>query len=51
LRGHPNSVHVAPGERHWNIFIGLCRGAGVKGNLVPDAYLAVLAIESGSECG
>ncbi|BCA56555.1 hypothetical protein W02_36950 [Nitrospira sp. KM1] len=23
--------------------------AGVKGNLVPDAYLAALAIESGSE--
>ena len=28
---------------------GLCRSAGVKGNLVPDAYLAALAIESGSE--
>ncbi|HEV3496005.1 MAG TPA: PIN domain-containing protein [Actinomycetes bacterium] len=28
---------------------GLCRTAGVKGNLVPDAYLAALAIESGSE--
>lgn len=49
LRGHPNCVHVAPGERHWNIFIGLCRDAGVRGNLVPDAYLAALAIESGSE--
>ena len=49
LRVHPNCVHVAPGERHWNIFIGLCRDAGVKGNLVPDAYLAALAIESGSE--
>jgi hypothetical protein len=49
LRGHSNCVHVAPGERHWNIFIGLCRDAGVKGNLVPDAYLAALAIESGSE--
>jgi toxin-antitoxin system PIN domain toxin len=49
LRDHPNCVHVAPGERHWNIFIDLCRDAGVKGNLVPDAYLAALAIESGSE--
>jgi hypothetical protein len=28
---------------------GLCRSAEVKGNLVPDAYLAALAIESGSE--
>jgi predicted nucleic acid-binding protein len=31
------------------LFTGLCRTAGVKGNLVPDAYLAALAIESGSE--
>jgi predicted nucleic acid-binding protein len=37
------------GHRHWEIFTGLCRTAGVKGNLVPDAYLAALAIESGSE--
>jgi hypothetical protein len=27
----------------------LCRAAGVKGNLVRDAYLAALPIESGSE--
>jgi toxin-antitoxin system PIN domain toxin len=49
LRGHPNCVHVAPGQRHWDIFTHLCRESGVKGNLVPDAYLAALAIESGSE--
>jgi toxin-antitoxin system PIN domain toxin len=49
LRGHPNCVHIAPGARHWAIFVTLCRDAGVKGNLVPDAYLAALAIESGSE--
>ncbi len=40
---------VSPGERHWEIFSRLCRQTGVKGNLVPDAYLAALAIESGSE--
>jgi hypothetical protein len=40
---------VAPGPRHWDIFVELCRKAGAKGNLVPDAYLAALAIESGSE--
>ena len=33
----------------WDIFAGLCLSAGPKGNLVPDAYLAALAIESGSE--
>jgi toxin-antitoxin system PIN domain toxin len=49
VRQRPNCVNVAPGARHWPIFTDLCRSAGVKGNLVPDAYLAALAIESGSE--
>ncbi|HLC21981.1 MAG TPA: type II toxin-antitoxin system VapC family toxin [Candidatus Methylomirabilis sp.] len=49
LRERANCVHVAPGPRHWEIFTGLCRTASVKGNLVPDAYFAALAIESGSE--
>jgi len=39
----------APGPRHWEIFTRLCRTAGAQGNLVPDAYLAALAIESGGE--
>lgn len=49
LRSRPNAVTIAPGPRHWQIFTRLCREAGAKGNLVPDAYLAALAIESGSE--
>lgn len=49
LRAQANCVLLQPGERHWSIFAGLCRSAGVKGNLVADAYLAALAIESGSE--
>jgi toxin-antitoxin system PIN domain toxin len=49
MRSQPNCVPIAPGARHWDIFTSLCRSAGVKGNLVPDAYLAALAIESGSE--
>lgn len=49
LRGQPTAVSVAPGRRHWDIFARLCREAGVRGNLVSDAYLAALAIESGSE--
>lgn len=49
LRSRPNCVVVSPGQRHWEIFSRLCLVAGVKGNLVPDAYLAALAIESGSE--
>ena len=49
LRGQPAAVPVAPGPRHWDIFVRLCREAGARGNLVPDAYLAALAIESGCE--
>jgi toxin-antitoxin system PIN domain toxin len=49
IRSRPNHVPIQPGNRHWGIFTRLCRDAGVKGNLVPDAYLAALAIESGSE--
>jgi toxin-antitoxin system PIN domain toxin len=49
VRRQPNCVPINPGARHWQIFVGLCEQAGVKGNLVPDAYLAALAIESGSE--
>lgn len=48
MRAPPNATQIAPGARHWSIFVGLCRRARVKGNLVPDAYLAALAIESGS---
>lgn len=49
LRSQPNCVIVAPGPRHWRIFVELCRAAGVKGAIVADAYLAALAIDSGSE--
>jgi len=49
IRDHPNAVTLAPGERHWDIFQRLCREANAKGNLIPDAYLAALAIESGAE--
>ncbi len=49
LRSQPNAVCIAPGPRHWDIFVDLCRKAETRGNLVPDAYLAALAIESGSE--
>lgn len=49
VRGQPNCVGLATGERHWDIFKRLCLEAGVKGNLVPDAYFAAMAIESGCE--
>ncbi|HYN61382.1 MAG TPA: PIN domain-containing protein, partial [Rubrivivax sp.] len=40
---------VARGRRHWAIFRELCVEGGAKGNLVPDAYLAAVAIEAGCE--
>lgn len=49
LREQSNAVILAPGARHWAIFERLCREAGATGNLVPDAYLAALAIEHGAE--
>lgn len=48
LRASPATTAVAPGDRHWGIFTDLCRRVGAKGNVVPDAYLAALAVEQGS---
>ena len=49
LRERPNRVEIVPGPRHWSVFASLCVAAKATGNRVPDAYLAALAIESGSE--
>lgn len=38
-------VSVRSGPRHLEIFFDLCRQPGIYGNLIPDAYLAALAIE------
>lgn len=39
---------VRPGARHWQIFDRLVKQAGARGNDVPDAYHAALAIEHGA---
>ncbi len=49
LRGHDRVVVLEPGPRHWSVFARLCREADARGNLVPDAYLAALALERGAE--
>jgi len=49
LRGRPSVVGVDPGPRHWPIFTRLCRQTGAKGDLVPDLWLAALALDSGAE--
>ena len=49
VRAQTAAVMISPQDRHWAIFERLCLAVGAKGNLVPDAYLAALAIESGAE--
>jgi toxin-antitoxin system PIN domain toxin len=49
VRTRPNCITIHPGPRHWSIFQRLCRESRARGNLVADAYLAALAIESGCE--
>lgn len=49
LRERPQAIPIMPGARHWTIFERLCVDSGAKGNLVPDAYFAALAIEHGCE--
>jgi uncharacterized protein len=48
VRSSPNALELTPGARHWEIFTRLCREADARGNLVPDAYLAAMAIEAGA---
>ena len=48
IRSSPTAVTIEPGERHWQIFTDLCRQLGARGNTIPDAYLAALAIEQGA---
>ena len=48
VRGAPASVVARPTDRHWTIFADLCSRTPARGNVVPDAYLAALAIEAGA---
>jgi toxin-antitoxin system PIN domain toxin len=49
LMAMPHVVHITPAERHWGVFVELCRKTDIRGRLVPDAWYAALAIESGCE--
>ncbi len=49
IRSSDSYSPVVPGRRHWRIFSELCLSGSVSGNLVPDAYLAALAIEADAE--
>ena len=45
---HPNALLLNPGRYHLGLFEDLCRRADAHGDLVTDAYLAALAIETGA---
>ena len=45
----PNATLILPKDRHWSIFQTLCVTSKATGNLIADAWLAALAIESGCE--
>jgi uncharacterized protein len=49
LLAQPSALVVAPGPRHWEVYRRLCLAAGAKGNLAADAFVAAIAVESGSE--
>ncbi len=49
LLGHPNAVLLNPGRDHVHLFEELCRAADARGDLVTDAYLAALAMETGAQ--
>jgi toxin-antitoxin system PIN domain toxin len=49
LLSQRHCVPIQPGDQHWRIFTRLVLEADARGNLVPDAWFAALAIESGCE--
>lgn len=44
----PGAHWVAPGAAVWATFATLAEDRGIRGNLVPDAYLAALCIAHGA---
>jgi uncharacterized protein len=45
IRGGDHAVCIAPGTAHWGIFIQFLNQLDAKGNDIPDAYHAALAME------
>lgn len=46
--GSPVACVPEPTDRHWRVLAGLLTDVGGRGNLVPDAHLAALAIQHGA---
>jgi toxin-antitoxin system PIN domain toxin len=49
IRNQPHARVISPGPKFWSIFSNLCRKTDAGGKLIPDAYLAALALEHGCE--
>ena len=49
LRSRDSITIIRPGASHWDLFVNLCKSGDARGNLIPDAYHAALAIEFGLE--
>ncbi len=49
LRRRSNARIVRAGDRHWPIFVDLCRRTQARGTLIADAHHAALALEHGCE--
>jgi toxin-antitoxin system PIN domain toxin len=49
IRNHPHARVISPGPKFWSIFSNLCRQTDTGGKLIPDTYLAALALEHGCE--
>jgi uncharacterized protein len=46
LMAGPAVRRIEPGPAHWALFADICRASGAVGDLMPDAWLAALAIEN-----
>lgn len=49
LRNSEKFVSIKEGDRHWEIFVKLCKDISAKSNDISDVYLASVAMESGCE--
>jgi toxin-antitoxin system PIN domain toxin len=49
IRNQPHARVISPGPKFWSLFSNLCRQTDARAKLIPDAYLAALALEHGCE--
>jgi len=45
IRSPEHAVRLAPGSSHWMLFLRCVQTTAARGNDVPDAYHAALAME------